>query len=136
MGSYFQKNEIEDFYGKIGKKLVRKLVKTVYQLSGAKFAGFLYRDLYRGGIPSLLLMKAKWKSRFRVYSKPNKEKENSMELIEMSVVMGKNRMIQLPEEEVRVMGLKEGDELCLSYVTDREGGKENQVREFLVENRI
>ncbi len=59
-----------------------------------------------------------------------------MELIEMSVVMGKNRMIQLPEEEVRVMGLKEGDELCLSYVTDREGGKENQVREFLVENRI
>ena len=41
-----------------------------------------------------------------------------MELIEMMVVMGKNRMIQLPEEEVKVMGLKEGDELCLSYLVD------------------
>ena len=59
-----------------------------------------------------------------------------MELIEISIVMGKNRMIQLPKEEVRVMGLKEGDELCLSYVTDQEGGKENRVREFLVENKI
>lgn len=41
-----------------------------------------------------------------------------MELIEMNVVMGKNRMIQLPTEEVKAMGLKEGDELCLSYMAD------------------
>ncbi len=27
-------------------------------------------------------------------------------------------MIQLPEEEVKVRGLKEGDELCLSYLVD------------------
>ena len=52
----------------------------------------------------------------------------------MMVVMGKNRMIQLPEEEVKVMGLKEGDELCLSYlVDDRMEGKVNEAREFLVE---
>ncbi len=51
-----------------------------------------------------------------------------MELIEMMVVMGKNRMIQLPEEEVNVMGLKEGDELCLSYlVDDRMEGKVNEA---------
>ena len=59
-----------------------------------------------------------------------------MELVEMMVVMGKDRMIQLPEEEVRVMGLKEGDELCLSYlVDDRMEGKVNAVGEFLVERK-
>lgn len=43
-------------------------------------------------------------------------------------------MIQLPEEEVKVMGLKEGDELCLSYlVDDRMEGKVNGAGEFLVE---
>ena len=41
-----------------------------------------------------------------------------MQLVEMIVVMGKEQMIQLPEEEVKVMGLKEGDELCLSYLVD------------------
>lgn len=57
-----------------------------------------------------------------------------MELIEMMIVMGKDRMIQLPEEEVRVMGLKEGDELCLSYlVEDQMEGKVNGAGEFLVE---
>ena len=57
-----------------------------------------------------------------------------MELIEMMVVMGKNRIIQLPEEKVKVMGLKEGDELCLSYlVDDRMEGKVNEAGEFLVE---
>lgn len=30
-----------------------------------------------------------------------KERTKCMELIEMMVVMGKNRMIQLPEEEVK-----------------------------------
>ncbi len=67
-------NGIGDFHGKIGKKLVEKLVKTVYQLLDAKFAGFLYRDLYRGGIPSLLLMKAKLRSRFRVSFKLTKKR--------------------------------------------------------------
>ena len=41
-----------------------------------------------------------------------------MELVEMMVVMGKDRMIKLPEEEVKVMGLKERDELCLSYLME------------------
>ena len=59
-----------------------------------------------------------------------------MQLVEMMVVMGKDRMIQLPEEEVKVMGLKEGDELCLSYlVDDRMAGKVNGAGEFLVEKR-
>ena len=63
-----------------------------------------------------------------------KERKKCMELIEMMVVMGKNRIIQLPEEEVNVMGLMEGDELCLSYlVDDRMEGKVNEAREFLVE---
>ena len=52
-----------------------------------------------------------------------------MQLVEMIVVMGKEQMIQLPEEEVKVMGLKEGDELCLSYLVDDRAG------EFLVEKR-
>lgn len=59
-----------------------------------------------------------------------------MQLVEMMVVMGKDRMIQLPEEEVKVMGMKEGDELCLSYlVDDRMEGKVNGAGEFLVEKR-
>ena len=59
-----------------------------------------------------------------------------MQLVEMIVVMGKEQMIQLPEEEVKVMGLKEGDELCLSYlVDDRMAGKGNGAGEFLVEKR-
>ena len=57
-----------------------------------------------------------------------------MQLVEMMVVMGKDRMIQLPEEEVKVMGLREGDELCLSYlVDDQMEGKVNGAGEFLVE---
>ncbi|MCI8313330.1 MAG: hypothetical protein HFI12_14155 [Lachnospiraceae bacterium] len=57
-----------------------------------------------------------------------------MELVEMMVVMEKDRMIKLPEEEVKVMGLKEGDELCLSYlVEDQMEGKVNGAGEFLVE---
>ena len=58
-----------------------------------------------------------------------------MQLVEMMVVMGKDRMIQLPEEEVKVMGMKEGDELCLSYlVDDRMEGKVTEAGgEFLVE---
>lgn len=58
-----------------------------------------------------------------------------MELVEMMVVMGKARMIQLPKEEVTIMGLKEGDELCLSYLVDRMDRRVNEVREFLVEKR-
>ena len=59
-----------------------------------------------------------------------------MQLVEMIVVMGKDRMIQLPEEEVNVMGLKEGDDLCLSYlVDDRMEGKVNGAGEFLVEKK-
>ena len=48
--------------------------------------------------------------------KDEKIRRMCMQLVEMMVVMGKDRMIQLPEEEVKVMGLKEGDELCLSEV--------------------
>ena len=59
-----------------------------------------------------------------------------MQLVEMIVVMGKEQMIQLPEEEVKVMGLKEGDELCLTYLgDDRMEGKVNGAGEFLVEKR-
>lgn len=59
-----------------------------------------------------------------------------MQLVEMMVVMGKDRMIQLPEEEVKVMGLREGDELCLSYLADDQmEGKVNGAGEFLVEKR-
>lgn len=58
-----------------------------------------------------------------------------MELVEMIVVMGKDRMIQLPEKEVAIMGLKEGDELCLSYLVNRMAEKVNEVQEFLVERK-
>ena len=57
-----------------------------------------------------------------------------MELVEMMVVMGKDRMIQLPEEEMKMMGLKERDELCLSYLVDERMKKRvNEAGEFLVE---
>ena len=58
-----------------------------------------------------------------------------MKLVEMMVVMGKNRMIQLLEGEVRIMGLKEGDELCLFYLVNRNDKKVNEAREFLVERK-
>ena len=55
-----------------------------------------------------------------------------MELVEIMGVMGKDWMIQLPKENV--IKLKEGDELCLSYlVEDQMEGKVNGAGEFLVE---
>ena len=55
-----------------------------------------------------------------------------MELVEIMGVMGKDWMIQLPKENV--IKLKEGDELCLSYlVDDWMEGKVNEAGEFLVE---
>ena len=94
--------EIGRICGKVGKNLVRELVKS--------FTNFLRGEVCRFFIE---------KERVGFFTKEAmkkmmKERTKCMELIEMMVVMGKNRMIQLPEEEVNVMGLKEGDELCLS----------------------
>lgn len=49
-----------------------------------------------------------------------------MELIEMIVIMGENGVLQLPREEVDVMGLKPGDEICLSYFAESMEKKENR----------
>lgn len=58
-----------------------------------------------------------------------------MELIEMIVIMGENGVLQLPREEVDVMGLKPGDEICLSYFAESMEKKENRSGEFLLEKR-
>ncbi|WP_286153977.1 hypothetical protein [Sporofaciens musculi] len=58
-----------------------------------------------------------------------------MELIEMIVIMGKDGVLQLPKEEVEVMGLKPGDEICLSYFAESMEKKENRSGEFLLEKR-
>ena len=49
---------------------------------------------------------------------------------------GKGPNDSAAEEEVKVMGLREGDELCLSYlVDDQMEGKVNGAGEFLVEKK-
>lgn len=58
-----------------------------------------------------------------------------MELIEMIVIMGKDGVLQLPKEEVEVMGVKPGDEICLSYFAESMEKKENRSGEFLLEKK-
>ncbi len=58
-----------------------------------------------------------------------------MELVEMLVVMGDNGVLQLPKEELDVMGLKPGDEICLSYFAESMENRKNYSGEFLFEKK-
>lgn len=56
-----------------------------------------------------------------------------MNLIEIETKMGKDGMIQVPKDELRVTGLKEGDDICLLYVTHSDGSRGNSTGEFVLE---
>ncbi len=56
-----------------------------------------------------------------------------MKLIEMIVTMGEDGVLQLPKAEVDVMGLKPGDEICLSYFAESIEKRKNRSGEFLLE---
>ena len=56
-----------------------------------------------------------------------------MNLIEIETKMGKDGMIQVPKDELRVTGLTEGDDICLLYVTHSDGSRGNSTGEFVLE---
>lgn len=56
----------------------------------------------------------------------------SMRVIEIVTRMGKNGMIQISENELLDTGLKEGDEICLSYL---EQPNAKVIDEFLIERK-
>lgn len=56
-----------------------------------------------------------------------------MKLIEIETKMGKDGIIQIPKAELEATGLKEGDEVCLLYVNNEEGGRVNCTGEFILQ---
>lgn len=54
-----------------------------------------------------------------------------MKLIEIETKMGKDGIIQIPRAELEATGLKEGDEVCLVYLSER-GDVMNRVGEFIL----
>ena len=46
-----------------------------------------------------------------------------MDLIEIEAKMVKGGMIQIPEAELESTGLREGDEVCLLYLTQSEDNR-------------
>lgn len=61
------------------------------------------------------------------------EKGVAMNLIEVEVKMGKDGIIQIPEAELKVMGLNEGDDICLLYIGQSDDSKVNCSKEFMIE---
>ena len=56
-----------------------------------------------------------------------------MNLIEFTTKIGKGGMIQIPKEELLATGLKEGDEICMSYIEQPHAAK---ITEFMFEKNI
>ncbi len=55
-----------------------------------------------------------------------------MKIIEIETKLGKNGIIQIPEAELEATGLKEGDDICLSYLEPYVG---KSADEFLIEKK-
>lgn len=55
-----------------------------------------------------------------------------MKVIEIKTKVGKNGMIQIPEAELKATSLKEGDDICLSYLEPAKGVKAD---EFILERK-
>lgn len=53
-----------------------------------------------------------------------------MKIIEIETKVGKNGCIQIPDAELRATGLKEGDDICMSYL---EPIKDRKADEFILE---
>lgn len=56
-----------------------------------------------------------------------------MNLIEIETKMGNDGMIQIPKDELKVTGLKEGDDICLLYLVHSDGSRGNSTGEFVLE---
>lgn len=57
-----------------------------------------------------------------------------MQLIEIETKMGKDVMIQIPQAELDATGLKEGDDVCLVYLSKERGDRKNSAGEFILES--
>lgn len=58
-----------------------------------------------------------------------------MKIIEVVTKMGKDGMIQIPKAELKATGLREGDEVCLSYLAQSDQNGKNETGEFVLEKR-
>ena len=58
-----------------------------------------------------------------------------MDLIEIEAKMVKGGMIQIPKAELKATELREGDEVCLLYLPQSEGSRQNDAKEFIMEKR-
>lgn len=56
-----------------------------------------------------------------------------MKLIEIYAVVESGGVIRLPEAEKKAIGIEDGDEVCLSYITQSEAGRINESKEFIIE---
>lgn len=56
-----------------------------------------------------------------------------MKMVEIHAVVEAGGVIRLPEAERKAMGIEDGDEVCLSYITQPETGSENVAKEFIIE---
>lgn len=56
-----------------------------------------------------------------------------MRFIEVMVTMEEGGVIRIPEAELECMGLREGDQICLSYLAKGRNSLKNEAKEFLVE---
>ncbi len=45
-------------------------------------------------------------------------------------------VIQIPDKELEAMGLHEGDEVCLLYLTKQKEERHNDSGEFILERRV
>ena len=56
-----------------------------------------------------------------------------MRLVEMMLTVEKQGVIRIPENELEKMDIREGDQICLSYLTKEDGTKKSWTKEFLME---
>ncbi len=56
-----------------------------------------------------------------------------MRLIDVMVTMEADGVIRIPKQEMETMGLMEGDQICLSYLTQEDDSDENREKEFVIE---
>lgn len=59
-----------------------------------------------------------------------------MKMIEVSAVVAENGIISVPEKEFVAMGLKKGDEICISFINQNGQGNENLLKEFAIQKNV
>lgn len=58
-----------------------------------------------------------------------------MHLVEIETKLRKDEVIQIPDKELEAIGLHEGDEVCLLYLTKQKGERRNDSGELILERR-